>query len=219
MSARSVFPRRAVFQSATPADRTSRRSPSVVRARACVRARTQAWRKYAVGACVLVCERGAMRCKQEGKMAGREEGGNPEQEKGAARVLRGHRGWWDWRVRECIRKKAPCACCGAERTEGSGSGACGAACAATSSLRDGPVHQSAVGACASGCVGVGGGVRGRGVDADAAADGDVDEPPCTYLPQPDRVNHIHAAGVISTQRGTTRVRRRASASVTSVVDG
>ena len=39
MSVRSVFPRRVVFQSATPADRrTSRRSSSVVRARACVRA-------------------------------------------------------------------------------------------------------------------------------------------------------------------------------------
>ena len=39
MSVRSVFPRRTVIQqSATPADRTSRRSSSVVRARACVRA-------------------------------------------------------------------------------------------------------------------------------------------------------------------------------------
>ena len=57
------------------------------------------------------------------------------------------------------------------------------------------------------------------VDADAAADGDVDEPPCTYPPQPDRLSHIHAAGAISTQRGTTRARRRASASVASVVDG
>ena len=48
MSVRSVFPPRAVFQSATPpADRTSRRSSSVVRARACVRA----------------CERGAMRLR------------------------------------------------------------------------------------------------------------------------------------------------------------
>ena len=34
MSVRSVFPHRAVFQSATPADRTSRRSSSIVRARA-----------------------------------------------------------------------------------------------------------------------------------------------------------------------------------------
>ena len=42
-----MFPRRAVFQSATPADRTSRRSSSVVRA-ACVRAYAR--------------KRGAMRC-------------------------------------------------------------------------------------------------------------------------------------------------------------
>ena len=47
MSVRSVSAPRAVFQSATPADRTSRRSSSdsVVRARACVRAHGKAWRK------------------------------------------------------------------------------------------------------------------------------------------------------------------------------
>ena len=44
MSVRSVFSCRAVIQPATPADRTSRRSSSVVRARACVRACVQAWR-------------------------------------------------------------------------------------------------------------------------------------------------------------------------------
>ena len=75
------------------------------------------------------------------KTAGRKEGGNPEQEKGAARVLRGHRGWWERRVRSFVRKKAPCACCGAERTEGSGSGACGAVCAATSFLHEDPAYQ------------------------------------------------------------------------------
>ena len=41
MSARSVFPRRAVFQSATPADRTPRRLSSVVIAHACERARAR----------------------------------------------------------------------------------------------------------------------------------------------------------------------------------
>ena len=46
MSVRSVFPRPAVVQPATPTDRTSRRSSSVVRARACVRR-----------ACVCACVR------------------------------------------------------------------------------------------------------------------------------------------------------------------
>ena len=47
MSVRSVFPSRAMIQSATPADRTSRRSSSVVLAHACERAR----------ACVCVREK------------------------------------------------------------------------------------------------------------------------------------------------------------------
>ena len=121
MSARSIFPRRAVFQSATPAGRTSRRSPPVVCARTCVRAcvhaqawRNAAWRNASVvqctaGAWVLVRGCGAMCFKQEGKSAGREEGRNPEQEQGAARVLRGHRGWRGRLVRPRIRRKAPCA--------------------------------------------------------------------------------------------------------------
>ena len=53
MSVRSVPPPCAVIQSATPADRTLRRSSSVVRARACVHA------------CVRACRRGAMRCKEK----------------------------------------------------------------------------------------------------------------------------------------------------------
>ena len=54
------------------------------------------------------------------------------------------------------RGKAPCACGGAERTEGSGSGACGVACVATSLVRDDPVYQAVVGVCVvSRCVGVG----------------------------------------------------------------
>ena len=66
MSVRSVFPFSVVFQSATPADRTSHRSSSVVGACA-ARARVRAdVAQCAAGACVLVCGRGAMRCKQEG---------------------------------------------------------------------------------------------------------------------------------------------------------
>ena len=38
--------------------------------------------------------------------------------KKALRVLRGHRGRWERRVRSCIKRKALCACCGAKRTEG-----------------------------------------------------------------------------------------------------
>ena len=106
----------------------------------------------------------------------------------------------------CVREKAPCACCGVERAEVGGSGACAVACAALTILRDYLAYEQAVdAACASGCAGVGGGVRGyacklsvassgvrSGADrgcaertppyaragADAAADGDVDEPPC-----------------------------------------
>ena len=55
MSVRSVFPRHAVIQSATPADRTSRRSfvgRPRARVRACVRAGVA---QCAAGACVLVC--------------------------------------------------------------------------------------------------------------------------------------------------------------------
>ena len=89
MSVRSVFPRREVFQSATPADRTSRRSSSVVRARACVRACVQARRNalrvaiVRARACVRACMR-AWRNAQpssEEKTAGQKEGENPEQEK------------------------------------------------------------------------------------------------------------------------------------------
>ena len=58
--------------------------------RACARASVA---QRAAGACVLVCGRSAMRCKQEGKTADREEGENPEEEKGAVRVLRDHHGW------------------------------------------------------------------------------------------------------------------------------
>ena len=128
MSVRSVLPPAAVFQSAaTPADRTSHRSPSVVGvcvARARVRAGVA---QCAAGACVLVCGRGAMFCKQEEKTARREEGGNPEQERG--RCVRAAR---PPRVvgaacQAMHRRKAPCVCCGAERTEGSWSGARGIA--------------------------------------------------------------------------------------------
>ena len=53
--------------------------------RACARASVA---QRAAGACVLVCGRSAMRCKQEGKTADREEGENPEEEKGAVRAAR-----------------------------------------------------------------------------------------------------------------------------------
>ena len=108
-----------------------RRSPSVVRGAcmpACARASVA---QYAAGACVLVCGPAEKRVGS---------GGNPEEEKGAARVLRDHRGWWERRVWSCIREKAPCACSGAGRTEGSDSSACGVVCATTSLLRDGPVY-------------------------------------------------------------------------------
>ena len=104
MSVRSVFPPRAVFQSATPADRTSCRSLSVVvRALACV------------CACMCARKRGAMRCGcvragmrtqrnalqvVEVKMAGRKDGGNPKEENGSMRVLRGHHGWYEYQ--RCI---------------------------------------------------------------------------------------------------------------------
>ena len=64
MSVRSVFPRHAVIQSATPADRTSRRSSSVVLAHAYERARV----------CVCVRENGVR------------ENGQPKKE-GAAEAL------------------------------------------------------------------------------------------------------------------------------------
>ena len=97
VSVRSVFPPRAVIQSATPADRTSRRSSSVVLALACERARACACESVAqcaAGAGVLVCGRGTTCGEEEEKTAGRKEGVNPEQENSTARALRGHRGWW-----------------------------------------------------------------------------------------------------------------------------
>ena len=118
MSVRSAFHPRAVFQSATPADRTSRRSSSVVRARrgACgVRACVQAWRNalrvaiVRARACVRACMRAwrnALRGSEE-KTAGQKEGGNPEQEKGACARARSRegRGRWERRVSSCVRKR------------------------------------------------------------------------------------------------------------------
>ena len=63
MSARSVFPHRAVFQSATPADRTSRRSSSVVRARACMVRVARACVCMRVRACVRLCVRAFARVR------------------------------------------------------------------------------------------------------------------------------------------------------------
>ena len=71
MSVRSVFPFRAVVQSATPADRTSRRSSSVVLAHACERAR----------ACVCVRE----------KRPAKKRAGTLNKEDCTARTRRGHR--------------------------------------------------------------------------------------------------------------------------------
>ena len=154
MSVRSVFPLRAAIQSATPADRTPRRSSSVVRVRACSRACARA--------SVACLHAGAAQraARRKERRPAEKEGGNPEQEKGAARALRGHRGWWERRVRSCIRKKELRVCCVSERTEGSGSGACGVVRAATSFLHGDPVYQQAVDARASGCIGVGGDARG-----------------------------------------------------------
>ena len=58
-------------------------------------------------------------------------------------------------MRPLIRKQAPYVRGGVERTEGSGSGACGVACVVTSLVLDDPGYQTAVGACVSWCVGVG----------------------------------------------------------------
>ena len=63
-------------------------------------------------------------------------------------------------MRSFKRKKALRVCCGAERTEGSGSGACGVVRAAAPFLHDDPVYQQAVDTRASGCIGVGGDARG-----------------------------------------------------------
>ena len=81
-------------------------------------------------------------------------------------------------------------CCGAERTKGSGSGgsgsgACGAVRAATSFLHIDPVYRKAVDVRASGCIGDASASalaamhEDAYIDADVAADGDVDEPPFT----------------------------------------
>ena len=53
-------------------------------------------------------------------------------------------------------------------------------------------------------------------DADAAEDGNVDE---DGIGRRARVYHSQVVRIVATQRGTTRLRRRASASVTSAVNG
>ena len=92
MSVRSVFPRRAVFQSATPADRTSYRSSSlgVVRARA-ARACVPVWRDVPRKACAS-WHGEACRRKKEAKSAGqrRTKDKGPRQE----RKLRACRRVW-----------------------------------------------------------------------------------------------------------------------------
>ena len=82
MSVRSVFPPSAVFQSAMPADRTSRRS-FVGRRRARQRA--------------CFC---ATRSKKKERTAGQEEGGNPEEEKEGRRAC--------CEMRECAAEALPC---------------------------------------------------------------------------------------------------------------
>ena len=47
--------------------------------------------------------------------------------------------------------------------------------------------------------------EGVRADADAAADGNVDEPPCTCLSQPDRVGRSHAGGGDESQASRQRV--------------
>ena len=121
------------------------------RVRACARASVA---QCASGARVLAFGRGTTRCEEEGKTVDRKKGGNPEQEKRrCARTSRPPR------VMEAAcevlhRRKALRARCGAERTEGSGSGACGVVRAATSFLHDDPVYLQAVDARASGCIGI-----------------------------------------------------------------
>ena len=64
-------------------------------------------------------------------------------------------------MRSCTIKKALRACRGAERTVGSGSGACGVVRGVTTPfLRADPVYQQAADARSSGCIGVGIGVGG-----------------------------------------------------------
>ena len=186
VSVRSISPPRAVIQSATPAG-----APFVVgcsRAlRTCVRARARAWRVRArlhAGA----AQRAARR---KGRRPAEKRVGTLNKKK----ALRGHfeatpRAVGAAACEVLHRKKALRACCGAERTEGSGSGACGVMRAATSFLHDDPVYQKAVDC---GCA------RERVhrrwlaamhedacADADVTADGDADEPPFTWPPQPDR---------------------------------
>ena len=108
MSVRSVSPRREVFQSATPADRTSRRSSSVVRARVCVHACMQAWRNALRVAIVRAraCVPASMRAWRDALRVARRNG----------RPKRG--------FATLNKKKALRACCEAERAEGGESGAC-----------------------------------------------------------------------------------------------
>ena len=58
--------------------------------------------------------------------------------------------------------------------------------------------------------------KGVRPDADAAADGNVDE---DGIGRRARVYHSQIVRIVSTQRGTTRHRRRASVSVASAVNG
>ena len=89
-------------------------------------------------------------------------------------VLRGNRGRWKRRVRSCLKREAPCACCGAMRIEGSRSGMCGIACATTPFLRNDRESQQAVSACALAGALVLAACEDMRADGDAAEDGDID---------------------------------------------
>ena len=96
-----------------------------------------------------------------------------EDRRKALRVLRGNRGRWERRARSCLKREAPCACCGAMRIQGSRSGMCGIACAAAPFLRNDRepsrlwVRALAVALVLAACEDV-------RADGDAAEDGDVD---------------------------------------------
>ena len=91
-------------------------------------------------------------------------------------------------------EEATRACRGAERTVGSGSGACGVVRGVTSFLRDDPVYQQAADAGSSGSIGVGGDTKvcARAVASalasalllaamrKGAADGEANELPFTW---------------------------------------